>query len=400
MTPTKKKIAFIKFGGMAYGGTEKVLQTIASHLPKSIYTVDFYYCDAAPYIGSNFKHPNTDLSRINYCLDNGVNLIKFRVGKKDTTTSTHDWVDTNFWDCFNELDYDLIVTGRAGHPEYPFNLINKTTMIDTIHLSGMAENKPNVYKSVLISSEQKDNWVSAGGPSKRAVLIPNPVEIPKTKKTIQNKNKFVFGMHQRVDDNIFSPIPLKAYKKIETENTKFMILGGSDKYKVQAKSLNIKNIKFYPATPLSEEIHTFLNSLTVYAHGRSDGEQCSTAIIEGMSHGLPVISHAAPSMGQVEQIGNGGYVANNVESYADVMNKLIENNKYYKYCSEESLKRYRNHYSLDSIMNKYLQLFEEAIQSRNRMKINIIIFKILSIYRLPINSLKKIIKSLISFLLK
>ena len=27
------KIAFIKFGGMANGGTEKYLQTIAAHLP-------------------------------------------------------------------------------------------------------------------------------------------------------------------------------------------------------------------------------------------------------------------------------------------------------------------------------------------------------------------------------
>ena len=37
----KNKIAFIKFGGMAIGGTEKVLQTIASELPKDQYDVDF-----------------------------------------------------------------------------------------------------------------------------------------------------------------------------------------------------------------------------------------------------------------------------------------------------------------------------------------------------------------------
>ena len=30
----KIKVAFIKFGGMANGGTEKYLQTIAAHLPK------------------------------------------------------------------------------------------------------------------------------------------------------------------------------------------------------------------------------------------------------------------------------------------------------------------------------------------------------------------------------
>ena len=38
----KIKIAFIKFGGMANGGTEKYLQTIASYLPKDEFEVDFF----------------------------------------------------------------------------------------------------------------------------------------------------------------------------------------------------------------------------------------------------------------------------------------------------------------------------------------------------------------------
>ena len=46
----KIKVAFIKFCGMATGGTEKVLQTIAANLDKNKFLVDFYYCDSAPYI--------------------------------------------------------------------------------------------------------------------------------------------------------------------------------------------------------------------------------------------------------------------------------------------------------------------------------------------------------------
>ena len=44
-------------------------------------------------------------------------------------------------------------------------------------------------------------------------------------------------------------------------------------------------------------------------------EQCSCAIIEAMSHGLPVISHTAPSMGQLEQIGDAGKVVENYEQW-------------------------------------------------------------------------------------
>ena len=60
----KIKVAFIKFCGMATGGTEKVLQIIAANLPKDKFG-DFYYCDSAPYIGSDFIHPDNDPSRKN-----------------------------------------------------------------------------------------------------------------------------------------------------------------------------------------------------------------------------------------------------------------------------------------------------------------------------------------------
>ena len=123
------KIAFVKFGGMAIGGTEKVLQTIASELPKDRFQVDYYYCDAAPYIGSDYKHIDTDPSRVEYCKNNGVNLVKFNVQFKNITIPTHDWVNTNFWDVFDEEDYDVIVSGRSGHPEYPFYLIKKLSLI-------------------------------------------------------------------------------------------------------------------------------------------------------------------------------------------------------------------------------------------------------------------------------
>ena len=102
----KIKVAFIKFGGMANGGTEKYLQTIAAHLPKDEFQVDFFYCDAAPYIGSDFKHLDTDESRVEYTKSHGVNLIKFDVEFKDVTKPTHDWVNTNFFDLFNEDNYD------------------------------------------------------------------------------------------------------------------------------------------------------------------------------------------------------------------------------------------------------------------------------------------------------
>ena len=363
------KVAFIKFGGMAIGGTEKVLQTVAAELPKDKFHVDYFYCDAAPYIGSDYKHLDTDESRVEYCKSHGVNLIKFNVEFKDLRTSTHDWIDTDFWDYFKEEDYDLIQTGRSGHPEYPFYMINKTPIVDSIHLSGMAENKSNSLKTVLISEEQRQKWIASGGPADRAVIIPNPLKIPDVGSVNYRdefgwENKFIFGLHQRRDNHIFSPIPLEAYEEMETDDTAFLLLGGSESYQKQAKDLGLKNFKHLPTTGDLDIIHKFLNTLNVYAHGRSDGEQCSCAIIEAMSHGLPVISHTAPSMGQLEQIADAGKVVDNYEQYSNVMIDMLYDKKYYDECASNSMKRYNQVYKLETVINKYIEIYKEVAKTK------------------------------------
>ncbi len=378
----KTKIAFIKFGGMAFGGTEKVLQTIASELPKNRFIVDFFYCDASPYLGSDYKHIDTDLSRIAYCVENGVNLIKFNVDFKDVRIPTHDWVNTDFWKFFKEDNYEIIITGRAGHPEYPFNMINKAKIIDTIHLAGMAENKVNVYKTILISKEQRESWIGAGGPKKKSTIIPNPVKVYETKEKYEHKDHFVFGMHQRDDDNIFSPIPLEAYKRIESKNTMFILLGGSIKYRNQAELLGIKNIRFLPTTADIQVIHKFLNSLDVYAHGRKDGEQCSTAIIEAMSHGLPFISHTAPSMGHVEQIKDAGLIAKDVDEYCEGMLKFIKDENFYESCSKQSKYRYELIYSLDSVLEQYISVIDEVLLARSVNSFDILLNKFVNFFNI------------------
>ena len=161
---------------------------------------------------------------------------------------------------------------------------------------------------------------------------------------------------------------MKAYKEIENSNTAFVVLGGSEKHKQQAKELEIKTAMFLPTTGDISSIHKFLNTVDVYTHGRSDGEQCSCAIIEAMSHGLPLISHVAPSMGQEEQIGNAGKVVNNYIEYAEIMKKMMTDDFYYKECSSNSYSRYKNLYSLDAIIEKYLEIYYEIKNNSEKIK--------------------------------
>ena len=369
--PDKIKIAFIKFGGLAAGGTEKYLQQIAANLPKERFEIDYFYCDAAPYIGSDYKHGDTDPLRVKYMQDAGVNLIKFNVKYKDVTTPTHDWVNTDFWQKFDETKYDLVQAARSGHPEYPFTKIKKTPIIDSIHLPGMVDNQENIAKVIHISETNKRTWVNSGGDEKRTevVYLPiEPLEVPKDdnfRKKFNIENKFVVGLHQRSDENIFSPLPLSAFSELPGDDNVFILLGGSSKHAEQAKDLKIKNFIHIPFTSDMKDVYRFLNTLDVYLHGRRDGEVNSQAIAEALSVGMPIVSHVGfVTNGHVETIGNAGYVHGHYDSYLfDVIN-YKENKGLRLWIAEKARNRFTQMYSFPIIMNKIVSIYEEVVLSK------------------------------------
>lgn len=363
----KIKVAFIKFGGLCAGGTERFLHAIAGNLPHDKFIVDYYYCDAAPYIGSNWKHPDTDPDRKKYLESKGVNLIKINVGFKDVRTPHHDWVDTNLWDIFNEDDYDVILSGRAGHPEYPFHMIRKTPLINILTLTAGVDNQKNIFKSIQISNWAGKEWVKQGGDASRLEIIPVIQEMPQPpfndmRKGLGVEDKFIYGFHQRNSNGIFSEVPLKAYKEVETDETCFILLGGHDNYKIQAKELNLKNFITIPHTGDGEIIHSFLETLDVFAHGRNDGETFGAVFTEAQYHNLPMISHRAKSNGHIEVIGPGGTVfdRNDINGYSNEMKKLKEDKNYYNNKGKLGYDHFSKNYALDSQMNRIINIIEEA----------------------------------------
>lgn len=360
------KLAFVKYGGLASGGTEIHLQTLAANLPKNMFLVDYYFCDSTPYIGSDWIHPDTDPFRKKYLIENNVNLIKFNVEAKDITKKTHPWVNTNFWELFNENNYDVIISARAGHPEYPFTKITKKPLIFFNTLNAGVDNQKNIYKNVLISEWQAKQWLRSGGDQKRYTVLPLLRETKAENLIRDNKRKknevFSFGFHQRENDEIFSEVPLKAYRKIMSEKTSFKILGGSKLYSEQANNLGLVNFIQLDHTGDENTINEFLKSLDVFAHGRNDGETFGLVFTEAMVFGLPLLSHRALNNAQVEVIGNAGKVFNrkNIYGYAYEMYKLKNNYEYYKKISNNSKKRYINKYSFKKNIQFNIDLIQNA----------------------------------------
>lgn len=363
----KIKIAFVKYGGLSAGGTEKMMQIIAANLDKAKFEVDYFYCDSSPLRGSDYRYPTTDPFRSAYMKEHGVNLVPFTVGYVDMVHPYQIWKNTDFWEKFDESTYDLIQTGRAGHPEYPFTKIRHTPMLEIIALQAGCDNQYNMARSLHICQWSADRWIKSGGDSKRVEIISLPIDIEKKdydtyRAELSLGEKFVYGMHQRAADSIFSPFPLAAYKVVENENTHFIMLGGSKLYQQQAAELNITNITFLPETGDSNIIFKFLSTLNVYAHGRRDGEVNSQAMAEGMYFGLPIVSHVSSvNNGHIECIGNGGLVVETVDAYAAELKKLHEDQNYYKIKSDNARRRFADNYELANQIKRFENIYESVV---------------------------------------
>lgn len=363
----KIKIAFVKFGGLCAGGTERFLHAIAANLPKDEFIVDFYYCDSAPYLGSDWVHPDTDQYRKKYLEDKKVNLIKFNVQYKDVRTPMHDWVNTNFWEVFDENNYDVIISGRAGHPEYPFYLIRKKPIINILTLIAGVDNQSNVFRTIQISEWAGKKWVEQGGDVSRLTIIPIFQEFPKPpfnnlREELGLKNKFIYGFHQRNTEDLFSEVPLLAYKNVENEDTFFILLGGSSKYRQQATELGLKNFIALEHTGDENKIHSFLDSIDVFTHGRNDGETFGAVFTEAMYHKKPCISHKAAANGHVEVIGPSGTVfeRHDIVGYSNEMLRLKNDKQYYEDKSITGFNHYLSNYSLETQLNRIIKILKNA----------------------------------------
>jgi hypothetical protein len=363
----KIKVAFIKYGGLSAGGTERFLHAIAVNLPKDRFEVDYYYTDGAPYLGSNWKHPDTDPERKKYVESGGVNVIKVDVQYKDVRTRMHDWVNTNIWELFDENKYDIVMGGRAGHPEFPFNMITKTPIVNILTLIAGVDNQRNVFKSIQISNWAGEQWVNRGGDKTRLEIIPIVQEMPKPpftnmREELGLQDKFIYGFHQRNSEGIFSEVPLQAYKEIEDDSTCFILLGGNEEYKTQAKNLGLKNFIALPHTGDSNVIHNFLETIDVFSHGRNDGETFGAVFTEAMYHKKPCISHTSRANGHVEVMGPGGtaFGRGDIKGYSDEMLKLKNDSNYYSEKANAGYEHYNVNYSLESQMDRLISILEAA----------------------------------------
>lgn len=368
----KKRVGVIKMTGLSGGGCEKYIQTIVMSLPKDEFSVDYFYTDSFPAIGTDMVHAGTDPKRKKLMEDAGINLIEVSLPLRENGYPGR-WLDTNLFTKFNEKNYDVLLSVTKGEPEWPFCEMKTTPQIETIHGSTFDTGaSTGAAAFVLLADWQRSQWVRRGGPMERSVVIPSLVAPPvKTSSTIRKElgipdNAFVVGMHQANRDDIHSPVPLKAFALLQMEtDCHFILLGGSTKYKEQATALGLNNVHFVPFDSSPTFISNVLGALDVYAHGRSDGEVCSASIIEALYHGLPVVSVYGTNNGHIEQILGAGAVVETAQQYGEILISLASNAAKRDAWAAGARARYEWAYRFDLNCERIINLIRSVCDDRS-----------------------------------
>ena len=363
----KIRIAFVKFAGLSAGGTERWLQMMAANLPREVFEVDYYYCDAAPYVGSDYRHSDTDTGREQYMREHQVNLIKFHVQAKDITTPTHEWLGTDFWDVFDAEKYHLVQTAKAGPAEYPYHVI-RVPVVEYVALLEGVDLSPSIIWSIHASQWQRTRWLQAGGKLQRSSVIHVPAFPRLSSGNLRSalgipERDIVAGFHQRADNNIYSPIPLEAFARVARDNRHFVLMGGGDLYRNQARSLRVRNIHFVEKTGDDTVISQFLNSLDIFAHGRKDGETFGTVFAEAMMHGKPCLSHRSKNGANAHYstMGPAGFFASDLEDYLLKLEELFSGPVLRSQLSAKAVAHAQAYYSLEVCVEKLCHLYHGVL---------------------------------------
>jgi hypothetical protein len=369
MTVSKKmKFAIIIPMGLWVGGVEKFTQQIAVELALEGHCVDYFFTEYVQYVSSSEKLPGLDMIRKNFVEAAGVKTIKVECESFDACENGGMWNGTNLFDVFDPSKYDVVIGSHKGEPMWPFSKISGTKIVEFVHgtdFTSGASTYANAY--ILINEYQLQKWLQRGGIQEKTHIIAPMVKIdcPPTRNDRAKwgipHDSFVYGLHQASRQGIFSPVQLDAYSKIQHNKNFFVVLGGGTEYQQQAHDLGLINFLQIPSVSSSQEINSFLSCLNVYAHGRFDGEVCSSAIIEAMANNLPIVSHHSNfNNGHINQLKNCGLVATSVIQYAQYM-LTYENDKNIRDAAIIATRqKYENEYKFQICQRKLLKLLKEV----------------------------------------
>ena len=198
----------------------------------------------------------------------------------------------------------------------------------------------------------------------KVAVIPNGIDLNKfyPKKKV-SREPVIIGMQSRLTVNKDHPTLLAAFAKLKNENYNINLkVAGDGTCKSElillAQHLKIDTHTKFTGTLDEEELVHFLQDLDIYVHA-SFGETMSTAIMQAMACGLPVIASEVPGIKNMIINNRTGILVpvKNVKSMSDALEYLLNNIPIAEALGENAYRFAKDNYSNSVMFKRYKEIF-------------------------------------------
>ncbi len=201
-------------------------------------------------------------------------------------------------------------------------------------------------------------------------MLYNPLPVPpfdEPKANRRDRPCIVFGRCGRADPQIFDPISLEAFARIERRRgnaARYVYVAPPPQARAVAVKLGIRNIEFREW--LSEpELDDFYREIDVFAHARRDGETVGIALVEAMLRQNPVITHR--SRFNNEHLPLADFVAESTNDYVTAMERLIDRPEEINRLGTAARKRAARLFDRRHVWPEFIELVRRAPQRQPKM---------------------------------
>ncbi len=352
----KYNLLFFHPQGLFYGGTEKLLQIFAKYL-SSEFNVFYAY---APQCGEERKE---------YFSGTAVKLVPFSF-KSQRAYEPFDYagLTPKVEDLINKYHIDCICLPVYSKYQFPLNTISAAMPFVLTSPFGHFATNGSVQR-VFVSGKSNLERMQRTG-VKIAELIYDPIEDfePGYLNKGPVNDVVVFGRVGRADNNIFDPISLKAYAKLEKKygnKVKYEWLTPPPAAEQLAKELGLNNFTVDPGTQ-QDYLPKFYQRVDILAHARKDGETFGKAIAEAMLAGLPIVTHRSHGYNEHLYLLDQSYARysepDDVEKYFENMEGFVLNKEKIRPMGQLARKRALELCSPKAQMPHLQEVFYEAAE--------------------------------------
>jgi glycosyltransferase involved in cell wall biosynthesis len=134
----------------------------------------------------------------------------------------------------------------------------------------------------------------------------------------------------------------------------------------EARELAPANVTLLGAVP-SHELGAFYEKARVFVLSSVWYEGFPTVLLEAMSHGLPVVCSRIGGLPEIVEDGKTGllYEPGNADELADRIRTLWHNPALCQKMGEAGLRKVREDYAAERLIDRLLGIYEKEIGSRN-----------------------------------